>query len=178
MNLWHDVPLGENVPNEINTIIEIPKGSHNKYEVDKETGLIKLDRANYNAAPYPCEYGFIPQTLAADGDAVDVLLLASFPIPPGTLVTVRPVAFMEMIDGGEEDNKVIAVPVDDRRWDDVQDLADLNKHTLREFQNFFEIIKQLKAKPAVVTIPGFKGRDAAIEEINKGIDTYKAKFSK
>jgi inorganic pyrophosphatase len=178
MNLWHDVPVGDKVPEEINVIIEIPKGSHNKYELDKETGLIKLDRANYNSAPYPCEYGYIPQTLAEDGDAADVLLLATYPLVPGVLVTVRPVALMEMTDTGEPDSKIIAVPVDDRRWDDVNDLADLNKHTLREFQNFFENIKQLKAKPAVVTIHGFKDRNAAIEEINKSIKAYQAKFSK
>ena len=96
MNLWHDVPLGDDAPNEINVIIEIPKGSHNKYEIDKETGLIKLDRANYSAAAYPCEYAFAPQTYAEDGDAIDVLILSTFPIPPGILVKARPVAFMEM----------------------------------------------------------------------------------
>ncbi|MDO8548315.1 MAG: inorganic diphosphatase, partial [bacterium] len=168
MNLWHDVPLGDDTPNEINVIIEIPKGSHNKYEIDKETSLVKLDRANYNGAPYPCEYGFIPQTLAEDGDAMDILLLATYPLVPGVLVTMRPVALMEMTDDGESDNKIIGVPVDDRRWDDVQDLDDINKHTLKEFQNFFETIKQLKAKPAVVTIHGFKGKAEAFEEIAKG----------
>lgn len=174
MNLWHDVPLGDDAPDEINMIVEIPKGSHNKYELDKDTGLIKLDRANYNNAPYPCEYGFIPQTLAADGDATDVLLLTTYPVHPGTLVNMRPVALMEMTDDGEEDNKIIGVPVDDRRWDDVQDLGDLNKHTLREFKLFFETIKQLKAKPAVVTIHGFKGKEDALAEIKKTVDSYKA----
>ncbi len=178
MNLWHDIAVGEKAPEEINVIIEIPKGSHNKYEVDKETGLIKLDRANYNASPYPCEYGFIPQTLAEDGDATDVLLLATYPLMPGVLVVMRPVALMEMTDSGEPDNKVIGVPVDDRRWDDVQDLQDLNQHSLREFQHFFETIKQLKAKPGVVVIHGFKGRAEALVEINKGSDSYKQKFAK
>ena len=176
MNLWHDITPG--TPEEINTIIEIPKGSHNKYEVDKETGLIKLDRANFNASPYPCEYGFIPQTLAEDGDATDVILLTTYPLVPGVLVETRPVALMEMTDGGEVDNKIIGVPVNDRRWDDVQDLEDINKHTLREFQHFFEVIKQLKAKPTIVTIHGFKNKAAALEELQKGIDGYKAKFSK
>jgi inorganic pyrophosphatase len=176
MNLWHDIEPG--APEEVNVIIEIPKGSHNKYELDKDTGLIKLDRANYNNSPYPCEYGFIPQTLAADGDATDVLLLTTYPLHPGTLVKMRPVALMEMTDDGEEDNKIIGVPVDDRRWEDVQDLADLNQHTLREFKLFFETIKQLKAKPAVVTIHGFKGKSEAAAEINKTIDLYKQKFSK
>ena len=177
MNLWHDVPLGDNSPQEFNAIVEIPKGSHNKYEIDKETSLIKLDRANYNAAPYPCEYAFAPQTLAEDGDAMDVLVLTTFPIYPGILVTVRPVALMEMTDTGETDNKVIAVPVEDRRWDDVKDLADLNKHTLREFKLFFETIKQLKEKPAIVTVHGFKDREAALAEIKGTREVYKKKFS-
>lgn len=176
MNLWHDIAAGS--PDEINVLVEIPKGSHNKYEIDKETSLVKLDRANYNGAPYPCEYGFVPQTLAEDGDAVDVLVLATWPLHPGTLVEIRPVALMEMTDDGEPDNKIIGVPVNDRRWDDVQDVADLNQHTLREFKLFFETIKQLKAKPATVTIHGFKDKAAAVAEFNKGIDLYKQKFSK
>lgn len=178
MNLWHDIPLGENAPNEINVIIEIPKGSHNKYEIDKDTGLIKLDRANYGAAAYPFDYGFSPQTLWEDGDALDVMLLSTFPLHPGILVNARPVAIMEMTDNGESDHKIIAVPIDDRRWDDVQDLEDLNKHSLREYQNFFETIKQLKAKPAVVTVHGFKGKKEALEAVTKSVELYKAKFGK
>jgi inorganic pyrophosphatase len=178
MNLWHDIPLGDSAPEEINVIIEIPKGSHNKYEIDKETGLIKLDRANYGAAAYPFDYGFAPQTLWDDGDALDVMLLSSFPLFPGVLVNARPVALMEMIDSGESDYKVIAVPVDDRRWDDVQDLKDLNQHSLREYKNFFETIKQLKAKPAVVDVQGFKGKVEAMEAVKKSVEMYKAKFSK
>ncbi len=178
MNLWHDVPLGDSAPEEINVIIEIPKGSHNKYEIDKETGLIKLDRANYGAAAYPFDYGFAPQTLWDDGDALDVMLLSSFPLFPGVLVNARPVALMEMIDSGESDYKIIAVPVDDRRWDDVQDLKDLNQHSLREYKNFFETIKQLKAKPAVVDVQGFKGKAEAMEAVKKSVELYKMKFSK
>ena len=178
MNLWHDVPLGDDAPNEINVIIEIPKGSHNKYEIDKATGLIKLDRANYGSAAYPFDYGFVPQTLWEDGDALDVVLLTTFPLAPGILVNARPVALMEMIDSGESDYKILAVPVDDRRWDDVQDLADINKHNLREYQNFFENNKQLKGKPAVITIHGYKGKSDAIAAIKKSIELYKAKFSK
>jgi len=176
MNLWHDIPAG--TPDELNVIIEIPKGSHNKYEIDKETGLIKLDRANFGAAAYPFDYGFVPQTLWEDGDALDVIVLTTFPLAPGILVKVRPVAIMEMTDSGEDDAKIIGVPVDDRRWDDVQDLGDLNKHSLREYQNFFETIKQLKAKPAVVTVHGYKGKDETAAAFNKAIDLYKQKFSK
>jgi len=176
MNLWHDIAPG--TPEELNVIIEIPKGSHNKYEIDKETGLIKLDRANYGAAAYPFDYGFVPQTLWDDGDALDVMVLTTYPLAPGILVTARPVAVMEMTDSGESDYKIIAVPVDDRRWDDVQGLADLNKHNLREYQNFFETIKQLKAKPAVVEVHGFKDKDEALVAIKKSFDLYKAKFQK
>src|SRR6478609_863537 len=103
MNFWHDVPIGKNIPNEFNCIIEIPKGSPNKYEIDKETGLIALDRANYSAAAYPVDYGFVPQTLWDDGDALDVIVLTTYPLATGILVRVRPVAVMEMIDDGESD---------------------------------------------------------------------------
>ena len=176
MNLWHDIPLGENAPLEINAIIETSKGSSNKYEIDKETGLIKLDRANYSAAAFPVEYGFAPKTLWEDGDALDIIVLATFPIPSGILVKVRPVALMEMIDTGESDYKVIAVPIDDKRWEDVQDLSDVNKHTLKEIQHFFETYKALKGKPALVEINGFKGKSEAIEAIKKSVSLYQEKF--
>jgi inorganic pyrophosphatase len=178
MNLWHDIPLGDDAPEEINVIVEIPKGSNNKYEIDKETGLIKLDRANYSSAAFPYDYGFAPQTLWEDGDALDVILLTTYPIFPGILVNARPVAVMEMIDSGESDYKIIAVPVDDKRWDDVKDLEDLNKHSLKEFQHFVETYKALKGKPAVVEVKGFKGRAEALEAIKKSVELYKAKFSK
>jgi len=174
MNLWHDIPLGENAPDEINVIIETSKGSSNKYEIDKDTGLIKLDRANYSAAPYPIDYGFAPQTYWEDGDALDVIVLATFPIPSGILVKMRPVALMEMIDTGESDYKVIGVPVKDKRWDDVQDLGDINKHNLKEIKHFFETYKALKGDE--VTVPGFKGKSGALEAIKKSIKLYKEKF--
>jgi inorganic pyrophosphatase len=178
MNLWHDVPLGEDAPNEINIIVEIPKGSANKYEIDKETGLIKLDRANYSSAPYPFDYGFAPKTLWEDGDPLDVVVLTTFPLHPGILVAVRPVAVMEMIDSGESDYKVIAVPVEDKRWDDVNDLSDLNQHNLKEIQHFFETYKALKGKPAPVEINGIKGKAEAVEAVKKSVELYNQKFSK
>lgn len=173
MNLWHDVPLGDNAPDEINVIIEIPKGSPNKYEIDKATGLIKLDRVNYSAAPYPFDYGFAPQTLWDDNDPLDVIVLTTYPLNPGILVTVRPVAVMEMIDTGESDYKILAVPVDDKRWDDVKDLKDLNKHALKEYTHFFETYKALKGKPSPVSINGIKGRKEAIEAVKKSVAMYK-----
>lgn len=178
MNLWHDVPLGDNAPEEFNAIIEIPKGSPNKYEVDKETGLIKLDRANYSSAPYPFDYGFAPQTYWDDKDPLDVIVLTTFPLAPGILVAVRPVAVIDMVDDGDSDYKIIAVPVSDRRWDDVNDLKDLNKHALKEYQHFFETYKQLKGKPAPVEIRGILGRDEAIAAVKKSIKLYKEKFKK
>lgn len=178
MNLWHDISIGKDAPEEFNCIIEVPKGSHNKYEIDKETGLIKLDRVNYGAAAYAFDYGFVPQTLWEDGDALDVILLTTYPLNPGILVNVRPVALMEMTDTGESDNKIIAVPADDRRWDDVKDLADINKHNLKEFKDFFENLKNLKGKPAVVTVHDFKEKSEALKAIKHSQELYKAKFSK
>lgn len=178
MNLWHDVPLGDSAPEEINAIIEIPKGSPNKYEIDKETGLIKLDRANYSSAPYPFDYGFAPQTLWEDADPLDVVVLTTFPLSPGILVAVRPVAVMDMVDGGESDYKIIAVPVEDKRWDDVQDLKDLNKHSLKEYQHFFETYKALKGKPSPVEIRGIMGRAEALDAVRKSVELYKEKFNK
>lgn len=178
MNLWHDIPAGNTIPEEFNCIIEIPKNSYNKYEIDKETGLIALDRANYSYAPYPFDYGFVPQTLWDDGDALDVIVLTTFPLNPGILVKVRPVAVMDMTDGGESDYKIIAVPVNDMRWDDIHDLADLNKHTLKEFTHFFETYKQLKGKPALVTINNTMGKKEAAEAVVRSTELYKEKFGK
>ncbi len=168
MNLLHDISAG--TKEEMNVIIEVPKGSSNKYEIDKETGLIKLDRANYSAAPFPAEYGFIPQTLWDDGDAVDVVVLATFPLPTGILAKIRPIGLMEMIDTGENDYKIIGVPVKDKRWEDVQDLEDVNKHTLKEIKHFFETYKALKGDEVV--IHGFKGRKEAEAAFEKGCKAY------
>lgn len=181
MNYWHDIPIGKNVPNEINCIVEIPKGSHNKYEIDKETGMIALDRANYNAAPYPFDYAFVPQTLWEDGDALDVIVLSTYPLQVGIQVAVRPVAIMNMMDSGESDAKIIGVPVSDRRFDDIHDLADLNKHTLKEYVHFFETYKRLKSDDPnkyPVVISGYEGKDAAIAAILKSQELYKEKFQK
>jgi len=174
MNLWKDIAPG--TPDSINTIIEIPKGSNNKYEIDKETGLIALDRVGHTAQAYPFDYGFVPQTLWDDGDALDVVLLTTYPLFPGVLVKVRPVAVMNMIDSGESDAKIIAVPVKDPRWDDVKDLADINKHTLKEIEHFFVTYKKLQGKE--VTINGTDDRAKAEEAFAKGIKLYNEKFSK
>ena len=179
MNLWHEVSRGKNIPEELNVIIEIPKNSPNKYEIDKETGLIALDRANYSSSPYPFDYGFVPQTLWEDGDALDVIVLTTYPLDTGILVRVRPVAVMEMIDSGESDFKILAVPVDDKRWEDVHDLADINKHTIKEYVHFFENYKELKkGEKGIVTIPKISGKAEALEAVLKSVKLYEEKFSK
>lgn len=181
MNLWHDVSLGDNVPEEFNAIIEIPKGSNNKYEIDKETGLIALDRANYSSAAYPFDYGFAPQTLWEDNDALDVIVITTYPLAVGILVPVRPIGILEMTDGGESDSKIITVPVNDRRWEDVQSLDDLNKHTLKEYSHFLSTYKALKTDGETknpTEIHGYKGKDEAIAAIKKSIEIYKDKFAK
>lgn len=180
-NLWHDIPLGENPTKEFNCIVEIPKLSHNKYEIDKKTGVIALDRANYNASPYPFDYAFAPQTLWEDGDALDVVILSTYPLAVGVMVAVRPVAIMDMVDSGESDAKIIAVPANDRRFEHIHDLEDLNKHTLKEFTHFFETYKILKSDDPhkhPVVINSIRNKKAASEAILKSIELYKQKFGK
>ncbi|MDD3607510.1 MAG: inorganic diphosphatase [Candidatus Moranbacteria bacterium] len=176
MNLWHDLELGEKAPREFNVVIEIPKGSKNKYEIDKKTGLIKLDRAMKTGQDYIFDYGFAPQTYWEDGDALDVIVLSTFPLHPGILVVVRPIAVMRMIDGGDSDDKVIAVPVEDPRWDEVKDLRHINKHQLKEMKHFFETYKQIENKE--VKIKGFEGKKAALETVKKSVKLYREKFGK
>lgn len=157
MNLLHDIAPGS--ASEMTVIVEIPRGSMNKYEIDKETGIIKLDRVNHTAQAYPFDYGFVPQTLWDDGDALDVVLLTTEPLFPGLMLEARPVGIMHMVDGGEADEKVIAVPVGDPRFKDIQDLNDVNAHTLKEIKHFFTTYKQLQNKE--VEVGEFEGKAAA-----------------
>lgn len=175
MNMWHDVSYGDDTPDVVNVIIEIPRGSKNKYEIDKDTGLIKLDRAMRTSQDYPFDYGFVPQTLWEDNDALDVVVLTTYPLSPGILVEARVVGVMRMIDGGEGDDKVIAVPSEDPRWDNVKDLSDINPHTLKEMRHFFETYKQIDNK--VVEITGFEDAEAAREAVQKGIKLYADKYA-
>ena len=169
MNLLHDIPSG--TAEIMNVIIEIPKFSKNKYEVDKETGLIALDRVMHTAQDYPFDYGFVPQTLFDDGDALDIVLLTTYPLMPGILVKARPVAIMEMIDGGDRDDKVVAVPVDDPRFAEIQDLADLNKHFVKEMTHFFETYKKIQKKE--VSVGEWHGKDVAMTAFTKSVEAYK-----
>ncbi len=171
MNLLHDIKAG--TPEEMNVIIEINKGSKNKYEIDKETGIIALDRVMHSAQDYPFDYGFVPQTLWDDGDALDVVLLTTHALFPGVLVRARAVGIMHMIDGGEADEKVIAVPTGDPRFANVQDIADVNPHTLKEIQHFFATYKQIQKKE--VEVGEFEGKDAAHAAFVRASEMYTGK---
>lgn len=176
MNLLHDITPGKKIPNEINVIVEINKGSKNKYELDKETGLIMLDRVMYTSQDYPFDYGFVPQTHWHDGDPLDVVLLTTHPLVPGLLLTARPVAVLDMIDDGESDAKILAVPVKDPRFNDIKDLSDVNPHTIEEIKHFFETYKQIQKK--TVTIPTIRDAKAAMEVVLEGVELYKKEFNK
>lgn len=173
-NVWHDVSAGKEAPGKVNTIIEIPKGSDVKYEIDKETGLVKLDRFLFSAVYYPGDYGFVPQTLWDDGDPLDVIILTGRPVYPGTLAEVRPVGILHMIDDGDEDDKIVAVYTEDPRYNEVQDISDVPKHIIMELKNFFETYKMLQGKKTEV--PKMDGREAALEAVKKGLRLYKEKF--
>lgn len=170
MNLLHDINPG--TADEMNVIIEIPKFSKNKYEIDKETGIIALDRVMHSAQDYPFDYGFVPQTLFDDGDALDVVLITTHPLAPGILVKARPVAIMEMIDGGERDDKVVAVPVDDPRFDNVKDINDLNPHFQKEMTHFFETYKKVQNKE--VSVGAWHGAAEAKAAFAKSREMYQS----
>jgi inorganic pyrophosphatase len=172
MNLWHDINPGSK--ESINVIVEINKGSKNKYEIDKKTGLISLDRVAHTAQDFPFDYGFVPQSLWHDDDPLDVVILTTYPLLPGILVRVRPVAIMNMIDSGEGDDKIISVPVDDPRFDSIQDLKDINPHTLKEIEHFYSTYKKLQNK--VVEVKGFKGKAEAEAAFEEGLELYQNKF--
>jgi inorganic pyrophosphatase len=174
MNLWHDIDPG--TKDKITTIIEINKGSKNKYEIDKKTGLIALDRVLHTSQDYPFDYGFVPKTLWDDGDPLDVVVLTTYPLVPGVMVHVRPVAIIHMVDGGDSDAKIVGVPLEDPRFENVQDLADINKHTLREIEHFFLTYKNLQNK--TVTIDGIEGKAAAEAAFEKGLKLYADKYAK
>ncbi len=174
MHVLHDIEPG--TVDSINVIIEIPKGSKNKYEIDKKTGIIALDRVAHTSQDFPFDYGFVPQTHWHDGDPLDVVVLTTYPLFPGVLVRVRPIAIMGMLDSGDKDDKIIAVPVDDPRWDDVEDISDLNTHTMREIEHFYSTYKKLQNKEVVVK--DFAGKTKAEEAFTLGVQMYKDKHSK
>lgn len=172
MNLWHDIEAG--TKEAMNVIVEINKGSKNKYEIDKKTGLIALDRVAHTTQDFPYDYGFVPRTYWHDKDPLDVVLLTTHSLLPGILVRARPVAIMRVIDDGEVDDKIIAVPVDDPRFANTKDLSDINSHTLKEMEHFYSTYKKLQDK--VVEVKGFKDKKEAQEAFEEGLELYKKKF--
>ncbi|MFQ5540692.1 MAG: inorganic diphosphatase [Candidatus Paceibacteria bacterium] len=174
MNLWHDIEPGD--ANEINVIIEIPRNSRNKYEIDKDTGLIALDRVLYTAQVYPIDYGFVPKTYWDDGDALDAMVLTTEPLSPGIVVRARAVGIMDMVDGGDPDAKILCVPTGDPRWKDVKDLGDVNPHTIKEVGHFFCTYKQLQGKTC--DIKSWEGAAEAKEAFERARKLYQEKFAK
>ncbi len=176
MNPWHDVEIGKGAPEVINVIIEIPKDSMNKYEIDKKTGLLKLDRVLFSPVHYPGNYGLIPQTYWDDKDPLDVLVLGTTSIHPLTIVKVKPIGIMSMIDNLHADDKIIAVQEKDPRFEMYNDANDLPKHMIKEIKHFFKIYKQLQ--DALVKVIEVKGKDAALEAVKKGVELYKEYMEK
>ena len=170
MNIWHDISPKRITPDKFEALIEIPRGSKAKYELDKETGIIRLDRILYTSTVYPANYGFIPRTYADDGDPLDVLVLCDEVIYPMTLVTCTPIGVIIMTDSGELDEKIIAVPTGDPTFKDYKDIEELPKHIFEEMMHFFEVYKSLEHKKTAVK--RIAHRDEAIAIIKKCIDNY------
>ena len=163
-----NLPAGDDYPEKFNVVIEIPKGSRNKYEYDEELDIIKLDRVYTSAMSLPYDYGFIPETRSEDGDHLDVVLILDTQIYPGILVEARPIGLLKMVDSGEADEKIIAVPTKDIRLKHIQSLDDLSAHFKQEVQHYFENYKTLENK--VVEITGWGDKDAAIEVLKKSLE--------
>ena len=176
MNIWHDIDKERITENKFEALIEIPKGSKAKYELDKKTGLLRLDRVLYTSTVYPANYGFIPRTLADDGDPLDVLVLCNEIISPMTLVTCMPIGVIKMVDGGELDEKIIAVPLNDPNYNNFYDVKELPHHIFDEMMHFFEVYKTLEHKQTAVKEICHKYE--AIESIRKCIERYEEKFGK
>ena len=167
---WHDVTPGEDIPQEFNSIIEIPFGSSVKYELDKESGLIKLDRILYSAVYYPANYGFIPQTLAEDGDPLDVLVLCQETVVPLTLIHARTIGIMTMIDQGERDHKIIAVATDDPEYNSYREAIEMPPHRLTMLRRFFQDYTQLEGK--VVEVNEIQPAKEAFSIIEDALTRY------
>ena len=173
MNLWKDLPAGKNPPEDLYVVIEIPMGSSIKYEIDHESGVIFVDRFLYTSMVYPANYGFVPRTLAEDGDPIDVLVLSREPVAPGTVIRARPVGVLIMEDEGGKDEKILAVPVDklDPTWKDVQDISDCADATLNKIKHFFERYKELEPGKWV-KVKEFRGKEEALKLIEEAIKRF------
>lgn len=175
MNIWHDVAPERISTEDFLAVIEIKKGSKKKYELDKTTGCIILDRILYTSMQYPANYGFIPRTLSEDGDPLDVLVLCNEPIDPLVLVQCYPIGVLTMLDSGEQDEKIIAIPFKDPTYNTYHSIEELPRHLFDEMRHFFSVYKQLEGKTTAVD--EIKGRAEAIEIINRSIARYNQKFN-
>lgn len=173
---WHEVAIGENPPERVNAIIEIPKGSRAKYEIDKDSGLIKLDRVIFASMYYPLNYGFIPQTLGEDHDPLDIVVLTQVAVVPGCLIPSKVIGVMQMIDRGEADDKIIAVAEQDPSVSHLADVKDLPDHLRAELKHFFENYKTLENKKVVVD--EFLSKEHAMKIIQTSIGFYNENFKK
>ena len=174
MNIWHDMDPKQITPTSFSAVIEIPKGSKCKYELDKFTGLLRLDRVLYTSTHYPANYGFIPRTYADDGDPLDVLVLGSEPIYPMTLVSVYPIGVMRMIDGGSLDDKIIAIAKNDPNYNKIRSIDELPAHIFDEMMHFFRVYKQLENKQT--DIKELYNREEAEKIVRDAIDGYVENF--
>lgn len=170
MHAWHDVTPGKSLPAEFMTVIEIPLGSSVKYELDKQTGLLRLDRILYSAVYYPANYGFIPQTLAEDDDPLDVLVLCQEQVNPLTLVRARAIGLMTMVDSGKKDHKILAVATDDPEFNGFKEASELPPHRLNMLQRFFQDYKLLEGK--AVEVDDFQPMAFALPVINAALERY------
>ena len=171
---WHGAHYGKNIPEKVNALIEIPQGSRTKYEIDKETGLLIMDRVIHSSFHYPVNYGFIPQTLGLDGDPLDILVLCSQTIQPLCLVEATVIGNMQMIDSGEEDDKIIAVATNDPSVNHIRNINELPKHFFNELKHYFEEYKVLENKE--VRIDNFQTKEEAYGIIKDAIELYTKKF--
>lgn len=174
MNIWHDIDPKVITPEDFTAVIEISKGSRCKYELDKKSGMLLLDRVLYTATHYPANYGFIPRTYADDGDPLDVLVLCSEQIIPMTLVRVYPIGAMRMIDGGKLDDKIIAVPFSDPTYQGIKSIDELPPHIFDEIMHFFTVYKQLENKQTAVK--SLFDYNEAMEIIKTAIKSYEDNF--
>lgn len=175
-NIWHDISPKRIAPEDFICVIEITKGSKKKYELDKETGLIMLDRILYTSTHYPANYGFIPRTYGDDGDPLDVLLICAEKLEPMTLVRAYPVGVINMIDNGRNDEKIIAIPYNDPNYNIYTDIDQLPNHLFEEMRHFFKVYKNLENKETAVD--EVKGREAALLIVKDAINSYIENFCK
>ena len=171
---WHSVSPGENSPESVTAIIEIPKGSKAKYEIDKETGLLRLDRMLFSSVMYPANYGFIPQTYCDDHDPLDILVLCSADVYPLSMIEAKVIGVMHMVDNGEQDDKIIAVAKNDMSVNYIDDLSELPPHTMKEIVRFFQDYKALEHKN--VTVEDLLGKEDAYHVIKESIALYDATY--